>query len=232
MKEKHFMAFGDVHGHYELMFETAKKWEKDNGKSLTALLCVGDMDPIFCDLRKKFRYDLSCLADYQEQELKSPYPIVMVAGNNDDSFAYQYGEIAPNIHSLGRAGVLNIDDVLIGGISGVYKKEFFEKPVDLELYRGYPWYTYYNINDISQILISQRPKIFLTHDWFKWSVSSNGTKYTSKNLINEIKPKFIFSGHIHNKERTDFSNSQTTIKRLNRVHPLLKNFSYAFSVST
>ena len=80
------------------------------------------------------------------------------------------GWVAPNVYYLGYAGVVNVNGVRIGGLSGIYKghdylKGRFEKPpYDRSTQRRV-----YHIRNIDVFRLNQLkknpPDIFMSHDW-------------------------------------------------------------------
>ena len=80
------------------------------------------------------------------------------------------GWVAPNIYYLGYAGVVNVNGIRIGGLSGIYKghdylKGRFEKPpYDRSTQRSV-----YHIRNLDVFRLKQlqnnAPDIIMSHDW-------------------------------------------------------------------
>lgn len=98
---------------------------------------------------------------------------IFVGGNHEASNYLQElpygGWVAPNIYYLGYAGVVNVNGVRIGGISGIYKS--------FDFYKGHYEFPPYDENTIRSVYhtrqldvyrmkqLSGSIDIFLSHDW-------------------------------------------------------------------
>ena len=80
------------------------------------------------------------------------------------------GWVAPNIFYLGYAGVIEVNGIRIGGLSGIYKghdylKGRYERPP----YDGNTQRSVYHIRNLDVFRLKQLsknpPDIFLSHDW-------------------------------------------------------------------
>ena len=68
---------------------------------------------------------------YYSGEKIAPILTIFIGGNHEASNFLQElaygGWVAPNIYYLGYAGVVNVNGVRIGGISGIFRDYHFEK---------------------------------------------------------------------------------------------------------
>lgn len=68
---------------------------------------------------------------YYSGEKLAPILTIFIGGNHEASNYLQElaygGWVAPNIYYLGYAGVINVNGVRIGGISGIFRDHHFEK---------------------------------------------------------------------------------------------------------
>lgn len=134
------------------------------------------------------------------------------------------GWVAPNIYYLGYAGVVRVNGVRIGGMSGIYKaashlKGRFEKPP----YNPSTARTVYHTRNVDTFRLKQLadnpPDIMLSHDWprgvhqfgnvnellrrkpfFKEDLENGvlGSKPAAE-VLRTLGPRYWFSAHLHTK---------------------------------
>ena len=130
---------------------------------------------------------------YYSGEKKAPILTIFIGGNHESSNYLQElaygGWVAPNIYYLGYAGVVRVNGVRIGGISGIYKGYDFRKG-----HFEYPPYddstkrSVYHIRSSEVFRLKQlTPKmdIMLSHDW-----PNNITRYGNVDNLLRLKPFF------------------------------------------
>merc|ERR1719348_1568643 len=107
-------------------------------------------------------------------ELSAPVLTIFIGGNHEASNFLQElpygGWVAPNIFYLGYAGVVEVNGLRIGGLSGIYKKYDYERghfecpPYDENTGRSV-----YHIRELEIFRLKQLsenpPDIMLSHDW-------------------------------------------------------------------
>ncbi len=68
---------------------------------------------------------------YYSGQKKAPYPTIFVGGNHEASNylweLFHGGWVCPNIYYLGFAGVIKFGGLRIGGLSGIYKDQEYDK---------------------------------------------------------------------------------------------------------
>lgn len=130
---------------------------------------------------------------YYSGEKIAPILTIFIGGNHEASNYLQElaygGWVAPNIYYLGYAGVISINDVRIGGISGIFRGYNFEKghfefpPYDQSTVRSA-----YSIRSLEVFRLSQltnRMDIMLSHDW-----PDQIWEYGNKEQLLRFKPYF------------------------------------------
>lgn len=103
----------------------------------------------------------------------APILTIFIGGNHEASNYLQElaygGWVAPNIYYLGYAGVIHVNGVRIGGISGIFRDNHFEKghfeypPYDRSNVRSA-----YAIRSLEVFRLSQltgKMDVMLSHDW-------------------------------------------------------------------
>ncbi|MCO7224073.1 metallophosphoesterase [Pleionea sp. CnH1-48] len=230
--EKYFAVVGDVHGHMDRMVSQLTGWEKKHHKKLSFVLQVGDFEPHrsendlstmaapskYKQLGDFHRY----LAPYHS---RFPWPIYFIGGNHEP---YGYLEstasgslVADNCVYLGRTGVIKIEGINVAGLSGIYREDFFyqSRPA-VECIAGVPnkLFAYYNWNDLAALSTCKNIEVILLHDWPTNIISTEqylalspkkklledkslGSPATWE-LIETLKPKWVFCGHMHVPYRT------------------------------
>jgi len=223
---------GCTHGELEKTYQTIKQIEDQDGSKVDLLLCCGDFQST------RNLSDLACMAcpdkyksmcsfyKYYNGEAIAPVLTIFIGGNHEASNYLQElaygGWVAPNIYYLGYAGVVEVNGVRIGGLSGIYKgfdylHGHFEKaPYDDNSIRSA-----YHIRNVDVFRLKQlagvTPDIMLSHDWPR-SVYNHGNvekllrfkkhfreeveqdrlgSPPAKDIMDTLQPEFWFSAHLH-----------------------------------
>lgn len=119
---------GCAHGELEKIYETIAELERREECSVDLLLCCGDFQSTrnTADLEcmavpRKFQ-DMCSFYKYYSGEKVAPILTIFIGGNHEASNYLQElpygGWVAPNIYYLGYAGVVQVNGVRIGGVSG------------------------------------------------------------------------------------------------------------------
>ncbi|ODQ52076.1 DBR1-domain-containing protein [Saitoella complicata NRRL Y-17804] len=222
---------GCCHGELDAIYGSLAAMEKQRGVEVDLLLIGGDFQAI------RNRDDLNCLAvppkyrrlgdfaDYYEGRKTAPVLTIFIGGNHEASnFSwelYHGGWVAPNIYYLGAAGVVNVNGLRIGGLSGIYNSANYTKghfetvPYDSSTIRSayhvrqYDVYKLFNLREPIDVMLS--------HDWprgiyhhgnthsllqrkpfFRREVQSNTLgSPAAENLLKKLKPAYWFSAHLH-----------------------------------
>lgn len=162
---------------------------------------------------------------YYSGEKVAPIPTIFIGGNHEGSNYLQElgygGWVAPNIYYMGYAGVINVNGIRIGGISGIfkgydYRKGHFEFPP----YNENTKKSVYHIRSLEVFRLKQiTPKIdiMISHDWptnvtnhgnveqllrfkpyFRQDIENNRLgSPPCEELLDILKPKHWFSAHLH-----------------------------------
>ncbi|KAI5795059.1 lariat debranching enzyme, C-terminal domain-containing protein [Geopyxis carbonaria] len=222
---------GCGHGELNAIYDSIKKAEEENNYVVDVLIICGDFQAIrnLTDLEvmscpPKYR-QLGEFHEYYSGKRVAPVLTVYIGGNHESSSynaeLFHGGWVAPNIYYLGAANVVQIGNLRIGGLSGIYAAHHYNRPH----YERLP----YNNGDIKSIYhirqydvyklfqIASPMDIMLSHDWpaniehygdtewlwreKPWFVadSRNGNLGSppAENLLKKLKPRYWFSGHMH-----------------------------------
>lgn len=220
-----FAVVGDVHGHLKKTRRLLKDWEERSGQSLDFVLQVGDFeahrsedDLATMAAPAKYRQLGDFGAFYQGKE-SLPWPLYFIGGNHEP---YGFldregpGELAENIHYLGRAGRIELFGLQVIGLSGIYIEEQFQeaRPTCDKLDRiSNKRFIGFLETELNELLDGGHADILLLHDWPTGIVTDEdlprleplmrksrfeqlGNPY-ARLLAELIEPQWVFCGHMH-----------------------------------
>ncbi|XP_058831908.1 lariat debranching enzyme isoform X2 [Topomyia yanbarensis] len=141
----------------------------------------------------KKHLDIGTFYKYYSGEKIAPVLTIFIGGNHEASNYLQElpygGWVAPNIYYLGYAGVVNINGIRIGGVSGIYKgHDYLKGRFEFSPYNESTKRSVYHIRQIDVFRLKQlTPKvdILLSHDWPR-----GVTNFGNKNQLIRFKPAF------------------------------------------
>ena len=245
---------GCLHGMLSTVYETVMKYEQANNKIIDLVLICGDFESIrntkdldFIHVPDKYRKMGDFTKFYSKKE-KAPYLTIFIGGNHEASNfldeMFNGGYACENIFYLGRSGVVNYKGLRIGGISGIYKandynKGHFEKCYKMKNDHKISIY-HQREYDISKLnLITNPLDIMLSHDWPNnivnpkdideilsvkkgWDDLADGElgPRSLRYLMTILKPKYWFSAHMHfyyKNTITHKNNEKTTFIALDKI---------------
>ncbi|PVZ99308.1 hypothetical protein BB558_004688 [Smittium angustum] len=163
---------------------------------------------------------------YYNGEKVAPVPTVFIGGNheaqNHNRELYLGGWVAPNIYYLGMSNIIKFRGLRIGGISGIENdlnkhRGYYEKPPFMPIDRFKSMYHTRIFETIKLLKNKSKLDIFVSHDWprnvpklgntqellrikpwFKSDINNNKLGSAQlEELINNLKPKYWFSAHMH-----------------------------------
>ncbi|CAD6922805.1 unnamed protein product [Tilletia controversa] len=169
---------GCSHGELEHIYERVQAREKQDGAFFDVLLLCGDFQAIrnHADLHSlavpdKYR-QLGSFWKYYTGQKRAPL-LTLVIGGNHEASNYMYelyygGWLAPNIYFLGEAGCVEVGDLIISGISGIYKKhDYFRGRYERQPYNKSDLRSIYHTRmyDIARLKLLPKADIVISHDW-------------------------------------------------------------------
>ncbi|XP_021697696.1 lariat debranching enzyme [Aedes aegypti] len=190
---------GCAHGELEKIYDVIETIQTREGYQIDLLLCCGDfeatrnLEDLQCMAVPQKFMDIGTFYKYYSGEKKAPVLTLFVGGNHEASNYLQElpygGWVAPNIYYLGYAGVVNVNGIRIGGLSGIYKgHDYLKGRFEFSPFNESTKRSVYHIRQIDVFRLKQlTPKvdILLSHDW-----PLGVTDYGNANQLLQIKPHF------------------------------------------
>lgn len=223
---------GCAHGELEKIYETIEFIEKEQSIKVDLLLCCGDFqavrnpdDLMSMAVPKKY-LEMGTFYKYYSGEKVAPIPTIYIGGNHEAMNHHQElpygGWVAPNIYYLGYAGVINVNGIRIGGLSGIYYASDYRRG-----HHEYSPFTYdmkrssYHLRQMDVYKMMQltpgKIDILLSHEWprriykhgnerqlvrFKphfrdECVSETLGAWPLEELLKTVQPEHWFAAHLH-----------------------------------
>lgn len=223
---------GCSHGELDAIYASLLRIEREQSLQIDALLLCGDFQAIrnHSDLHAlnappKYLH-LGDFHSYYSGEKVAPVLTLVIGGNHEASNymheLYHGGWLAPNIYFLGAAGVVELNGLVVMGISGIYngrnyKRGRFEKlPYDASSVRSCYHTREFDVNRL-KAMKGKQVDIAMSHDWpntierwgdqewliqkkpwFKDDIASESLGNPPyMELLQCLKPTFWFAAHLH-----------------------------------
>lgn len=162
---------------------------------------------------------------YYSGKKRAPVLTLVIGGNHEASSYFSElhygGWLAPNIYYLGEVNVLRYGPFRIAGLSGIFKRSDYHKPHTERL--PYDWNEIRSIFhvrecDVAKLLQVRSPvDVGLSHDWprriewfgdykrlfaerphfFDSAKMDNLGSAPAEEVMNHVRPRYWFSGHMH-----------------------------------
>ncbi|KAF2185369.1 hypothetical protein K469DRAFT_166698 [Zopfia rhizophila CBS 207.26] len=177
---------------------------------------------------------------YYSEEKRAPVLTLVIGGNHEASnyFSelYHGGWLAPNIYYLGAANVLRYGPFRIAGLSGIFKGSDYRKPRRERLpYDRNEIRSIFHVReyDVSKLLQVRFPvDIGISHDWprrvewfgdykklfadrpsfFESAKIDNLGSAPAEQVMNLLRSKYWFSGHMHVKYSAVMEHKDNTVE--------------------
>lgn len=209
------LAFlGDVHGAWTHVANVLHDLQSTHGPIAFAI-AVGDSEPYRseADMRgatapAKY-HSLGTFPELVAGRVTLPCPVYFIGGNHDPYLALDAhgpGPWSANTHYLGRAGVVTLDGIRVGFISGIFSPRNFPLPrADVKAEQqqvALKVLTYYNQNDLRVLDGAGPVDVLVTHDWPSEVPQEGRPRVFSgdpnwRALHETLTPKLHVSGHCH-----------------------------------
>ncbi|MEK6830551.1 MAG: metallophosphoesterase [Nanoarchaeota archaeon] len=212
--------FGDIHGKIIDMYNLVSQFERGLGINLETIIQIGDFHAIrdekdLRDFSAPEKY--KSLGDFplfyrQGKVLKKTF---FIGGNHDNNqwhSKYPEGyELIKDLYYLGRSGIRSFDEINVGFVSGNYSEKSFNE-------HGRGKYNHFTKADIDALInLDKKADVLLFHDWpnirklnegvikesishpknLEFALKRNFGSVELYNLVKELKPRYVFSGHVH-----------------------------------
>ncbi|TKY85095.1 hypothetical protein EX895_006175 [Sporisorium graminicola] len=243
---------GCSHGELDAIYASLLRTEREQSLQIDALLLCGDFQAI------RNHSDLHALAvpqkylrlgdfhSYYSGEKVAPV-LTLVIGGNHEASNYMYelyhgGWLAPNIYFLGAAGVVELNGLVVAGISGIYKDKDYKKgrfeklPYDASTIRSCYHTREFDVARLKAVARKQ-VDVVMSHDWPNTIEQYGDTKALIRKkpffkdeiesetlgspplmeLLQCLKPAFWFSAHLHVKFAALFKHGQASAQKTVRT---------------
>ena len=221
MSNPRFAVVGDVHGDHWKMIGLLAGWEKSRKKSLDFVLQVGDFEPhrSESDLATmaapaKYR-DLGDFPIFASGQFQFPWPIYFIGGNHEPYGWLETlpdgGQIAPNCHYIGRANAVEIGEIKVARLSGIFQPHLFPQTrpnISQFGAKSNKEWIGWNQGDIEKLLNLSRCDIFLLHEWpiefgdHQRHFADVAAREWIELALESLRPDLIFCGHLHHRLRS------------------------------
>lgn len=228
----HIAIEGCLHGELEKVYATIAEIEQAENINISLLLCCGDFQSMrnLADLRcmavpDKYK-ELGSFWKYYAGIEKAPLLTIFIGGNHEASNFLQElpygGWVAPNIYYLGYAGVVDVNGLRIGGMSGIFKGgDYLKGRYEIPPYDKWSMRSVYHTRNLDIFRMKQMesspPDIMMSHDWprgihdygntkrllarkkhFEEDITNNQLgSGPAMEVLQTLKPQYWFSGHLH-----------------------------------
>ena len=221
MSNTRFAVVGDVHGDHWAMIRLLAAWEKSHKQSLDFVLQVGDFEPHrhesdLATMAAPAKYrDLGDFPVFARGNAQFPWPIYFIGGNHEP-----YGfldalpdgsHVAPECIYIGRANAVQIGELRVAGLSGIFQSQLFNQTrPDVSQFgpQSNKNWIGWNEGDIEKLLSLGRADIFLLHEWPR-PFGDNQRHCPDvaawpwiELALQSLQPQLIFCGHLHSRLRS------------------------------
>jgi len=228
----HIAIEGCLHGELEKVYATIAEIEQAENINISLLLCCGDFQSMrnLADLRcmavPDHYKELGSFWKYYGGVEKAPLLTIFIGGNHEASNFLQElpygGWVAPNIYYLGYTGVVDVNGLKIGGLSGIFKGgDYLKGRYECTPYDKWSMRSVYHVRNLDVFRLKQMesspPDIMMSHDWprgihahgntqrllarkkhFAEDVANNALgSGPAMEVLETLKPQYWFAGHLH-----------------------------------
>ncbi|MFW5746467.1 MAG: metallophosphoesterase [Nanoarchaeota archaeon] len=166
-------VFGDIHSHWQQMYDAVAEHIEVRQEPVDLVLSTGDVES---------------LPD------RARYPTIFIGGNHDRFPQRHPCEIIPDLFYLGRSGVIQYENITIGGMSGEYDSSLFFSPPPSDPADS-SWGCY-RLEDLPGIMRTDID-ILLLHDRSLFPRPQKSAQVMHAQLLAFLQPEYVFAGHHH-----------------------------------
>lgn len=217
---------GDIHGRFHRVRDWLAHLEGALDRPVDLALAVGDIEAFRTadDHRRKAakRTMPAEFADYATGRCRMDRPLYFIGGNNEDFEALhampQGGQLAPDVHYLGRHGARELGPVRAAWLSGIFAPRYIDKPLleptSAEAARQAGYFREHEVRALEG-LEPGTVDLMLSHEWPRGLISRGaawqrgcgrdlkafrtpwiGNAHT-RALLERVEPGWLFCGHSH-----------------------------------
>ncbi|CAM3372429.1 serine/threonine protein phosphatase [Corallococcus sp. ZKHCc1 1396] len=214
-------ALGDIHGRFHRVEAWLDALEAARGRRVDLVLAVGDVEAFrhADDHRRKAakRAMPAEFAEYADGLKRVKRPLYFIGGNNEDFEALHDlpdgGELAPDVHYLGRAGLRTLGGLRVAYLSGIHAPRFIDQPLkrptslDTAKQAGY-----FRTDEVARVAALQDVDLLLVHEWPRGIVQKARDERlaperplpspwignpVTRRLVDGLHPRWVACGHSH-----------------------------------
>jgi len=212
---------GDIHGRFHRVQEWIARLEEGRKRKVDAMFAVGDVEAFTQaeDHRRKAskRGMPAEFSEYAAGQARLARPLYFIGGNNEDFTPLhgmpEGGELAPNVHYLGRYGCRTLHGLKVAYLSGIYAPRHFDTPLLPPTSRETAKQAgYFRRPEVEALEALGGADLMLVHEWPKGLVTRpKGTQApplrayrfpwignpVARQLVDRIRPAWLMAGHSH-----------------------------------
>jgi lariat debranching enzyme len=215
-------ALGDIHGRFHRVEAWLDALEQARGRRVDLALAVGDVEAFrhADDHRRKAakRAMPAEFAEYADGLRRVKRPLYFIGGNNEDFEALHDmqagGDLAPDVHYLGRAGLRELSGLRVAYLSGIHAPRFIDQPLkrpaslDTAKQAGY-----FRTPEVEQVAAYSDVDLLLVHEWPRGLVQKARDERpqdparplpspwignpVTRRLVEAVQPRWVLCGHSH-----------------------------------
>lgn len=214
-------ALGDIHGRFHRVETWLDALEQARGRRVDLVLAVGDVEAFrkADDHKRKAakRAMPAEFAEYADRVRRVKRPLYFIGGNNEDFEALhdlpEGGELAPDVHYLGRAGLRELCGLRVAYLSGIHAPRFYEQPLkrptslDTSKQAGY-----FRAPEVEKVQAHRNVDLLLVHEWPRGIVQRAREEHpvpprplpsywignpVTRRLVDLMQPRWVLCGHSH-----------------------------------
>lgn len=206
---------GDIHGRFHRVQGWLRDLEQGRGRPLDVVFAVGDVEAFQTrdDHQRKAakRAMPSEFADYVDGQQTLHRPLYFIGGNNEDFQALhslpEGGEVAKQLHYLGRVGARAFDGLSVGWLSGIHAPSYLDTPLrEPKTPATQKQAGYFRAPEVQRLLAEARSvQLLLVHEWprglFRRVAGRPVRPWMgnpiTRGLVDTLRPAWLFCGHSH-----------------------------------
>lgn len=241
---------GCCHGDLDMIYEVLAHSERKDGVKTDFMICCGDFQAIRTAEELE---TLACPPVYRHMKdfhkywngERVPRCLTLFVGGNHEAPGHLRemffgGFAARDIFYFGSAGVFNVNELRIAGLSGIYKSHDYDKPIfESPPYTENTKRSAYHVRrfELEKLMQIQQPvDIVVSHDWptgitdfgdtetmlrlkdrtgqLRGEIQTGtlGNPHTMA-LLKKLKPKYWFAGHMHIKYSAIYTHEDGSVTK-------------------
>ena len=226
------VVLGDIHGRFHRVQTWLEALESARGRTVDLTFAVGDLEAFARadDHRRKAakRAMPAEFAEYASGLRHVHRPLYFIGGNNEDFAALHAiqggGDLAPDVHYLGRVGVKTLGGLKVGFLSGIHAPRFYDAALEAPRTRETSKQAgYFRKREVEALRRTPEMDILLVHEWprglFVGQRQPDGKEFrpwmgnrVTQELVTALHPQWLLCGHSHTPWAASVTSEQATTR--------------------